>query len=375
MLNIIHLIPTLRKGGAERLALNIVNELEKIATVKATLICFSPENDYSFLCEKIHPTIIPSVVIPSITGKSTINVAALQQEIETLKPDVIHLHLFEAVMVMSAISGYKGKIVIHFHDNMVQFSPFTFSTLFSKQKLIAYYEKRKVLKAFKHNEVTCIAISKDTFRFVLQTKQLRKKTLLLHNAIDLSRFKPTKQLEKNGVIHIACIGSLVDNKGQSLAIDTISLLKKRNFPVHLSILGDGANRISLQEQIDSLSLNDEVTLCGNVDKPEAYLQRSTLYLHTAMAESFGLVLVEAMACGLPIVATDAGGNRDIVINDVNGYLLPKRSAEDLADKIELILNDDALCQKLAQNSIHYAQQFSITSYTEKLIEMYQKKTE
>lgn len=370
MLKVLHLIPTLRKGGAERLTLNIVNELRKTPDVQAKLICFSPDNDYAFLCESIQVEVIPSVVVPSISGKGTVNVAALQREIDTFQPTVIHLHLFEAVMVMSAIKGYNGKLVLHFHDNMVQFAPLRLSTLFSKQKLTLYYEKMKVLKAFKHNALTCIAISKDTLAFVRQTKRLRNNAILLHNAIDLSRFKPNKQAKATAINRITTIGSLVDKKAQSLAIDTISLLKERNHSVHLSILGDGVNRRNLQEQIDRLSLNNEVSLCGNVDKPEEYLQHSTLYIHTAISEPFGLVLVEAMACGLPTVATDAGGNRDLVFNGMNGYLLPERKAEDLADKIELLLTDAALYQKMAQHAIEYAQQFSIVSYTEKLIELY-----
>ena len=171
---------------------------------------------------------------------------------------------------------------------------------------------------------------------------------------------------------LTTIGSLVDKKGQNLAIKIVAELKKRGIDVVLNILGEGPNRTKLEELIEKLELPDRIFLRGNVDDPENFLQNSLLYLHTASYEPFGLVLLEAMACGLPVVCADGGGNRDIIEEGVNGFLVKERNPKQLADKIELLLTDSALRQQMSTNAHSFAQHFSIETYVDRLLELYQE---
>jgi glycosyltransferase involved in cell wall biosynthesis len=367
-MKILHVIPNLKKGGAERLALNIVNSLQSISNIDVQFITFGSENDYQFLTKTINWKVIPSKVIPSFSGKSMIDVQQLQDYIDTFQPDVIHSHLFETEMVLAHISlPEKTKRIVHFHDNMHQFRNFQLKTLFNKTYLTDFFEKRIVLKSYSEN-TTAICISKDAKQFAdnVLPRSISKK--LLHNAIDLVRFQPLdKQQKKN---EITIIGSLVDKKGQELAIDCVAELKNRGVELHLNILGDGLNRKALQSQIDQLSLQNFVTLHGNVEYPEQFLQRSSIYLHTAIYEPFGLVLIEAMACGLPVVCTDGKGNRDLIHEGENGFMVWERDSILLADKIELLFKNETLRKEMGEKARGFAQGFGMEKYVTELLTIY-----
>ncbi len=367
-MKILHIIPNLKKGGAERLILNIVKALQSLPNTQAKLITFRPENDYSFLTESIEWQVIHARVLPSLSGKSIIEVNHLQKYIDEFQPDILHSHLFETEMVLAHISlPIKTKRIVHFHDNIKQFRNFHLNSLFKKSSITEYYEKNIVIKSYSDNtKVLCI--SKDTQEFADKVLPRNISINLLHNAIDLVRFSSNEKTLTGNEITI--IGSLVDKKGQQLAVNCIAELKSRGVLIHLNILGDGPNMISLQNQIDQLQLQDSITLHGNVEFPEQFLQRSRLYLHTAIYEPFGLVLIEAMACGLPVVCTDGKGNRDLIKEGENGFMVCERDPELLADKIELLLKNESLYIQMSRKASEFASKYGIEQYVNSLIKLY-----
>jgi glycosyltransferase involved in cell wall biosynthesis len=126
----------------------------------------------------------------------------------------------------------------------------------------------------------------------------------------------------------------------------------------------------LQSQIEQLHLQDAVTLHGNVEFPEEFLKKSSLYLHTATYEPFGLVLIEAMACGLPVVCTDGKGNRDLIHEGENGFMVWERDPKLLADKIELLLKNETLRKEMGEKARVFAQEFGMENYVKELLSIY-----
>lgn len=367
-MKILHLIPSLRKGGAERLVLDICNQLSNRVNIKVKLVTFRADNAYSFLTQTIAWDVINANVIPSLSGKTFVEISKLQEAIDIFQPDIIHTHLFETEMILAHCKiPAKTRRIVHFHDNMHQFRNFSLKTFLNKTFLTDYYEKRIVLKSYK-SKTACICISKDTLNYALKSLPQNISKKFVHNAIDLKRFHPSTSLAESNEITI--IGSLVDKKGQQLAIDTIAELKYRRIHVHLNILGDGPTKFALQNQLNKLGLQEFVTFHGNVDHPEKFLQKSKIYLHTAKHEPFGLVLVEAMACALPVVCTDGIGNRDLILEGENGFMVRERDPKLLADKIELLLKNDALRIEIGEKARIFAQDFGIENYVDKLLTIY-----
>jgi glycosyltransferase involved in cell wall biosynthesis len=149
---------------------------------------------------------------------------------------------------------------------------------------------------------------------------------------------------KDKAISIGFIGRLDPIKRIPDLLHAMSLLPHH---VHLDIYGQGSERRHIESLIRQLNLSKRVTLHGSIARPqEAFAGMSLLVLPSA-AEGFGLVLIEAMAAGVPIVATNVPGICDVVRNGETGLLVPPASPSDLAGAIEEMLHNPAMARQLA----------------------------
>lgn len=373
-MRILHIIPNLRKGGAERIAMDICEELSAREGIEVKLVYLNNLAEYDTKNINYDLSFIPSSVRLSLTKPAQYNTQLLEKLIQEFQPDIIHSHLFEAEIVSRSITYPQAKWFSHCHDNMHQLETFSLSTLTNKKKLTEYYERRFLLKRYRSNGGNqFVAISKDALQYferVLPSDLNNVK--LLFNAVNSKRFtRPVDFNKQNtGVLQLVTVGSLVDKKNQTFLIDVVQELVARNTKVHLHILGDGPNRQKLHDKVTALGLTKDITLHGSVAKVEEYLWNSDIYVHGAYYEPFGLVLVEAMVAGLPVVSLDGKGNRDIITNDVNGYILTEQKSQVFADKILALANEIALYNRIQQAGLQTAKQFDIVSYVDKLLKLY-----
>lgn len=373
-MRILHIIPTLRKGGAERIAMDMCAELSIRAGIEVRLVYLNNVVEYDTDGVQYDLQYIASSVRLSLTKPAIYNIAELEKLIKTWQPDVIHSHLFEAEIVSRSVTYPQAKWFSHCHDNMHQLEAFSLATLGSKKRITEYYERTYLLKRYRANGGNkFIAISKDAqqyFERVLPS-DLNYVTHI-PNAINSNRFaKPADHVKQaSDALQLVTVGSLVDKKNQTMLVDVVQELTVRGTNVHLHILGNGPNRQKLQAKIDASDLSKHITLHGNVAKVEEYLWNSDIYVHGAYYEPFGLVLVEAMAAGLPVVSLDGRGNRDIITNGENGYILPEQNARVFADTILQLANNKALYSRIQQAGLQTAQQFDIVKYVDKLLELY-----
>jgi len=373
MIKVLHIIPNLRKGGAERLVLDICNELTNREGVVVKLITFTDQNEYSFLTQNIDWEVVPASIRLSLTKKNKFSVDQLQRTIEEFKPDIIHTHLFEAEMVSRCCNYPQAKWFSHCHDNMKQFRNISFKMLINKELLTNYYEKRFLFNRYIANGGNCfVAISKNAesyFKCNIGSFPIT----LMHNAINFSRFfKPKDLLLNQSKLRLVTIGSLVDKKNQKFLIEVAGVLRARNIDFVLNLLGDGVNRGDLQQQTLENRLNDHVVLHGNVDDVEKYLWQSDIYVHSATYEPLGLVLIEAMVAGLPVITLDGKGNRDLIEEGKNGTMLYTQNAEEFADKImELWNNQEKYCEMSAYAQ-EYAKRYDIKTYVGNLMNLYEQ---
>ena len=376
MLNILHIIPSLSKGGAERLVLDICNNLNSKERLRIKLITFSDNNNFPFLTKNIDWKVIPSFVKLSILKKNKTFIKKLQIAIEQFKPDIIHTHLFEAEIISRSCFYPKAKWFSHCHDNMKQFQNFSWRTLTKKELFTNFYEKLLLIKHYKKCNNNFIAISKDTEKYFYNAlpSNLSQNIYFLPNAISFNHFyhpeKSKHNIEKNNLIKFVTIGSLVDKKNQIFLIDVVRILLQKNYKIKLDILGDGINKKDIQKKIDEYNFQDNVFLRGNVANVEDYLHTACIYVHSATYEPFGLVLLEAMAAGLPVVCLDGKGNRDIIEQGKNGFMIDKQSAELFAEKIIELIENKKLYQSMSAFAIEFARKYDIKEYVDKLIDLY-----
>lgn len=370
-IKILQIIPNLKKGGAERLVLDICNQLSKIEGVEVKLVCFSDNNDYTDLPTVDFINVITSSVQLSGYKKNKMHITELQKSIEEFQPDIIHTHLFISEIISRSCYYPQAKWFSHCHDNMPQFEDFSLKTLFSKHRLTNYYEKKYLFNRYKKNGGThFIAIGSDTKKYFDKTAKPYPVTKIT-NAIDYNKFYKKKQFRTKEQIVITNTGSFVNKKNQAFIIEIAEKLREKKVDFHINLLGDGVNRKRLIERAKNLDLHKNILFHGNVNNVEEFLWESDIYLHTATYEPLGLVLIEAMAAGLPVITLDGKGNRDLIEQGKNGYMIYEQNDETFANTIVDIWNDKQKYQEMSAYAQEYAKGYDIKEYVEKLLALYQ----
>ena len=376
-MNIIHITPTLGCGGAEVLMGNIVLEQVKRGDVVKIIILepFHPTYPNYFLRAQLEKAVSINkidieVSFSFIKNKIEMNIDAFDELVNEFKPDVIHSHLYKAEII-SRYKLYDNVIYItHCHNNMSQFNFCEEKTL--KRKLTDYLESRWLLKRYKKCNNVFVAISKDTQNFFIKHLPLnfKKNVFLLDNCIDTSYYYSKRIQDEVNQIKLITIGNLTSNKGHEFLIDVVCKLKQLKYSVTLDILGYGPLEKHLKQKINSLNLNDCIILKGNVSNVNDYLSDSDIYIHGAFKEGFGLVLVEAMASKLPVVSTNGGGNKDLIQNGYNGFMIESRELDEYVDKIRYLIDNLDERMKMGENAFLFSRNFDIVPYVTHLQKLY-----
>jgi glycosyltransferase involved in cell wall biosynthesis len=168
----------------------------------------------------------------------------------------------------------------------------------------------------------------------------REKIVVIPNAVDLAN--SSREHAKRGK-SVGFIGRLDPIKRVGDLIESLAILDS---DVSLHIFGDGEDRARIERDINRLNLTGRVKLHGSIPNPWDALASLDVLVLPSLTEGFGLVLLEAMAAGVPIVATDVPGIRDIVIHHDNGLLVPPKNPPALAAAIGQVLSDFALRDRL-----------------------------
>jgi glycosyltransferase involved in cell wall biosynthesis len=186
------------------------------------------------------------------------------------------------------------------------------------------------------------------------------------NPVDVKRFTPANSYQRAivrsrlGLLQEDKIfiftGRLVAYKGLPLLVSVWKEIQKRHMHVKLLLVGCGGNDMhncegALREYVESNSLHDSIYLTGAVSNVEEYLQASDVFVFPTENEAFGISLIEAMACGLPVISTPVGGVKDIITHRQNGLLVEAGDFHQLHDAIHLLITDASLSASLGGEAL------------------------
>ena len=373
-IRILFLITDIGKGGAERYLIDLCKDLQSRPNIEFIIGSLYDSNEYQDETEEF--TIL-NLNFQTFSFKGKNKNYAYKKLLDEFKPHIVHTHRFLAEFLSSYYVDNSIKYVCHGHDNMVQLERFSIKTLFSKQKLFNFLERRH-LKKTKYSKVgtAFIANSKDTLAYyqnnVLDAK--KNKVILLQIGFNYNKFfNPTTNSNlSNRKLKLLNVGSFQDKKNQLFCIEIAAELKRRGVDFELNLIGQGQNFQKVQEAIDASNLQHEVILRGLINNVKDWYAEADIYLHTAWYEPFGLVFLEAMASKAVIVTLDGIGNRDLIEQGKTGYLFHEQNPELFADQIQELTNNYQLYSSITENAQMFSKQFSIDTKTDELINFYEK---
>ncbi len=196
--------------------------------------------------------------------------------------------------------------------------------------------------------VHCVskAICKEAFLYGLT----ENKSVVITPAVNTDFFTPLTNKQNNFSIKIITTGSLIWRKGLEYSLMSIRKLIDQEIDAQYEIIGDGPERQRVLYTIQDLGLQKNVTLLGRLSPEEVKnrLQQADIFLLSSLSEGISNAVLEAMACGLPIVTTDCGGMREAVTDGVEGFVIPARDPDAMADRIKRLAESSELRSKMGQ---------------------------
>ena len=230
--------------------------------------------------------------------------------------------------------------------------------------------------AINHSDgVTAVSDSlrKDTYA----NFEISKDVEVIHNFIDLKRFskKPKDHFKRaiapggeRLIVHTS------NFRRVKRVEDVIHVFEKVNktIPSKLLMIGDGDERAMAEKLCRDLNICDDVRFLGKQEAIEEILSVCDLFIMPSASESFGLAALEAMACQVPVISTDAGGMPELNINGVTGYMSAIGDVENMANNAIKILKDDAALNQFKQNALKRAADFDINVILPKYEKYYDK---
>lgn len=185
--------------------------------------------------------------------------------------------------------------------------------------------------------------------------------LVIPMGIDTGKFartQPSKDIIKKYKLSdftILFVGRLSKEKGIAHLVKAAGKLKKQGKKFTLLIVGDGPERTNIEAVISEQNLKDDVVFAGWIENTHlvGFYNSVDILVGPSLHEALGLVFIEAAACGLPVIATNTGGIKDIVIDNETGYLVKEPSADLLTEKLAFLMENPSVLERFSKNSRKY----------------------
>ena len=195
-----------------------------------------------------------------------------------------------------------------------------------------------------------------------------KKSAIIYNAIEFPKESITLDSSPTTQFVIGNAGRLVEQKAQHYLIDIAEKLNEKQVNFKIQIAGDGPLYDDLKKAISDRNLTDKIELLGFVEDMSTFMSGVDIFVSTAIWEGFGFVLAEAMVAKKPVLAFDMSSNPELVKDGENGYLIPPKNSTLFADKIETLISDKALREKMGAEAYRFAKaNFETEKQFQKLI--------
>lgn len=176
--------------------------------------------------------------------------------------------------------------------------------------------------------------------------------IVIPNGVETDRFKPIERTA-NAKVKLLFIGRLIPRKGFQRVVKALPRVKElTGNGFEIEVVGTGDAKAQLDEEAEKLGVSDLIKYVGTVpyDRLEASYQYADVFVLTSLSEGMPSVILEAMGCGLPVVASDVGGNNELITNGENGYLIKGDDIEGLAERLAQLINDRELRENMGAKS-------------------------
>jgi len=362
----VHVIDELRTGGAQTHLITMLREAAKYPGIEHHVVTLFGDGE---LGEEIRDLGIQVHVLDlrPYFRKRKFFAATLEVQtlLENLRPDLMEAHLTWSRFI-ALFAGWRAGVPLRigFEQGDLYMNSWRFRVAnFFAQSLA-------------HRIVVCSEALAD---WVHRTHRIsRSRLLVMHNCVDLARFSKNGPKAEgvefgHGTTVFCAVGTLGRgvNKRVDVCIRALAAARLAGAKAVLVVCGDGEQRSELETLAQSLGIAHHVKFLGTRSDVAQVLRACHVFCHAAPFEPFGIVAIEAMAVGLPVVVPSSGGVRETVEHGVNGLLYPALNHHALGELMVTFANEPALRERMGVASRRMVQErFAVGQYLSKLYQAY-----
>lgn len=346
-MHILHVVESLEVGGLERVVIDLVLQQTKEGH-QCMVVCLFNKGS---LAVELEDQGTPVYNCGKKPGLDIASIRYLSKTINAFSSDVVHSH--------NIISNYYCGLALIGQSNI---------PLINTRHGIGHLpRKMKWLYGISLLRTKWVVGVCDQATVILQElyPRLRKKMRTIPNGVVLDKYplrteKNHQRLLRNlelpaDSLMISVVARLNPVKNHAMLIDAMVNVTKEMPQAYLAIIGDGPTRKALQNQTRRLNLEDKILFLGDRRNIPELLAGMDIFVLPSLQEGYSISLLEACASGLPIIATDVGGNAEIVREGINGLLTESGDTTALADKIVWLLRNKPIRAQFGKNSRNWAE--------------------
>lgn len=263
--------------------------------------------------------------------------------------DIVHIHSPLPPLIKTSL-----PVMITVHTPMLtdyrHVKVRSIFSIFSKisARFVSYPLELKLI----HSSDVVTAVSKSVAQELKEYCLNPDAVTVVDNGVDEKFFYPKKEKSENGKKYAMFVGRMDREKGLFDLVECGRYVCNERSDVFFIVAGNGRDLDKLRHKTKRIGIQNRFIFLGQVDKDVLVklYQNATLFVFPSYHEGLPGVVLEAMSCGLPIIATDVRGNRDLISTGENGILVPSRSPRKIADAITTLIDDETLRKKLGKNA-------------------------
>jgi glycosyltransferase involved in cell wall biosynthesis len=359
---ILHLITGLEIGGAEMMLLKTLPQMQDVFDNR--ICCITGHGPMGEKLEKA------GIVVYYLDLKNIFDLGIIwrfRKIIKEFRPEILVTYLIHADLfgrIFGRIFGIK-KIICSVRVKLIQtkYLPLLFSDALTSP-LVTHYHFNSQTVAEMYRKFFFLPKSKITV--IPNGLEIEKYDI----RINIKNKKESLGIYQDKII-IGCVAKLRKQKGYKYLVSAFAEVLKNNKDVFLLLVGDGDERENIEKQIRYLNIANDVMLLGNRDDIPEILQIIDIFVFPTLFEGMSNALMEAMAAGKPIIATDIPENRELIENKKTGLLVPIEKSVALAQSIEELLGDENERETIGNNAKQKSlENFAIDIVTSKLVRFF-----
>ena len=347
---ILRVITWLPWGGIEKRMVEVLKRIDRKRFIPMVLCLRSKKGVYEEELEKA------GIPVMKLNFRSRLDPEGIYSLIKVLKKekvDIIHSHMYRAnipALIAGKIAGVKGKIIqIHNIEDWKGKREWWMERLFFRwaDRIVA------VSRAVMEYEKKFVNIPPE-------------KEVILYNGIEIHDFhlKPDLELKRSLGIPfsakvIGIVARLHPDKGQDILLEVGREIIREVREVYFLLVGEGGYRRELEKIASREGIKSRVIFTGGVKDPRPYYSIMDISVLPSVREGFCNVILESLASGIPVVASNVGGNPEVIEEGKEGFLIPYGDREMLKARILTLLKDEELRQKMRERARRKAEEFSL----------------